>query len=60
LKDNEVGPAIFEAFLPKALAAATFQSKPSAEVVGKGLEAVQGGLDELKKGVSAKKYVISL
>ncbi|KAL4862494.1 hypothetical protein BDV12DRAFT_178738 [Aspergillus spectabilis] len=60
LKDNEVGPAIFEAFLPKALAAGTFQSKPSAEVVGKGLEAVQAGLDELKKGVSGRKYVISL
>ncbi|KAL5333797.1 chaperonin 10-like protein [Aspergillus crustosus] len=60
LKDNEVGPAIFEAFLPEALEAGTFLAKPSAEVIGRGLGAVQGGLDELKKGVSAKKYVISL
>ncbi|KAL3429578.1 chaperonin 10-like protein [Aspergillus tetrazonus] len=60
LKDNEVGPAIFEAFLPKALAAGTFKPAPSAEVVGEGLEAVQKGLDDLQKGVSAKKFVIKL
>ncbi|KAL2871249.1 zinc-binding alcohol dehydrogenase family protein [Aspergillus lucknowensis] len=60
LKDNEVGPAVFEAFLPKALAAGTFQAKPSAEVVGRGLESVQQGLDDLKAGVSAKKFVITL
>ncbi|KAJ0420206.1 chaperonin 10-like protein [Aspergillus carlsbadensis] len=60
LKDNEVGPAIFEAFLPKALAAGSFQCKPSAEVVGHGLKAIQKGLDDLKAGVSAKKFVITL
>ncbi|KAL4875851.1 chaperonin 10-like protein [Aspergillus karnatakaensis] len=60
LKDNEVGPAIFEAFLPNALAAGTFQPKPSAEAVGKGLESIQEGLERLQKGVSAQKYVISL
>ncbi|KAL2845502.1 chaperonin 10-like protein [Aspergillus pseudoustus] len=60
LKDNEVGPAVFEAFLPKALEAGTFQAKPSGEVVGHGLEAIQKGLDDLKAGVSAKKLVITL
>jgi NADPH:quinone reductase-like Zn-dependent oxidoreductase len=60
LKDNEVGPAIFEAFLPKALVSGTFHAKPFAEVVGHGLEAIQKGLDDLKAGVSAKKLVISL
>ncbi|CEL11134.1 hypothetical protein ASPCAL14240 [Aspergillus calidoustus] len=60
LKDNEVGPAIFEAFLPKALEAGTFQAKPSGEVVGHGLEAIQKGLDDLKAGVSAKKLVVTL
>ncbi|KAA6409148.1 MAG: zinc-binding dehydrogenase family superfamily [Lasallia pustulata] len=60
LKDNEVGPAIFVNFLPKALEDGSFIAAPDAEVVGEGLESVQGGLDLLKKGVSAKKYVISL
>ncbi|KAE8146577.1 chaperonin 10-like protein [Aspergillus avenaceus] len=60
LQDNEVGPAIFEAFLPKALAAGTFKAAPNAQVVGKGLEAVQKGLDDLQGGVSAAKFVISL
>jgi NADPH:quinone reductase-like Zn-dependent oxidoreductase len=60
LKDNKVGPAIYEGFLPKALEARTFQAKPSAEVVGHGLEAIQKGLDDLKAGVSAKKLVITL
>ena len=60
LKDNEVGPAIYEDFLPKALATGFFVAAPDAEVVGKGLASIQGGLDLLKKGVSARKYVISL
>jgi hypothetical protein len=60
VKDNEAGPAIFEAFLPKALAAGEFKSAPTAEVVGKGLGSIQKGLDQVKKGASAKKYVISL
>lgn len=60
LKDNEVGPAIFEAYLPKALAAGTYKIAPPAEVVGKGLGAVQKALDDLQAGVSAKKFVVSL
>lgn len=60
LKDNEVGPAIYVDFLPKALEHGSFIAAPDAEIVGKGLESIQGGLDLLKKGVSAKKYVVSL
>ena len=60
LKDNEVGPAIFVDFLPKALGGGSFIAAPDAQVVGKGLESIQSGLDMLKKGVSAKKLVISL
>ncbi|KAL4926666.1 zinc-binding alcohol dehydrogenase family protein [Aspergillus undulatus] len=60
LKDNEVGPAIFETFLPKALMAGTFQPKPDAETIGKGLDIIQDGLEKLSKGVSARKLVISL
>ena len=60
LKDNEVGLAIFDAFLPKALAEGSFKTSPDEEVVGEGLESVQQGLNVLKKGVSAKKLVIRL
>ena len=60
LKDNEVGPAIYVDFLPKALKDGTYAVAPDAEIIGKGLESIQAGLDSLKKGVSAKKYVISL
>ena len=60
LKDNEVGPAIWTDFLPEALREGAYVAAPDAEVVGKGLESVQSGLDLLGKGVSAKKYVVSL
>jgi NADPH:quinone reductase-like Zn-dependent oxidoreductase len=60
IKDNEVSQAIYNDYLPKALAKGTFSPSPEAEVVGKGLEAIQGALDALKLGVSAKKLVVSL
>lgn len=60
LKDNEVGPAIWTDFLPRALSNGVYVAAPDAEVVGKGLESIQDGLDLLTKGASAKKYVISL
>lgn len=60
LQHNEVGPAIYEAFLPKALVAGSFVAAPEPQVVGKGLVSIQGGLDKLKAGVSATKLVISL
>lgn len=58
LKNNEVGPAIFEHFLPKTLARGSFVVAPEPWMIGTGLESVQIGLDALKKGVSAKKVVI--
>ena len=60
LKGNEVGPAIWADFLPKALADGAYIVAPDAEVVGKGLESIQSGLDRLSEGASAKKYVVSL
>ena len=61
LGNNEVGPAIFVDYLPKALAEDKYAAAPDPEVVGKGLEAFQEGLDTLKKGgISAKKLVVSL
>jgi NADPH:quinone reductase-like Zn-dependent oxidoreductase len=57
---NGVGKTVYEDFLPQALAEGVFVAKPDPIVVGKGLEYIQAGLDLQKKGVSAKKVVISL
>lgn len=57
---NEVGPAVFRDFLPKALQEGAYQAKPDPMVVGTGLEKVQEAMDVLKKGVSAKKVVVKL
>ena len=60
LKDNEVSKVVYEDFLPKALEEGTYITAPDPEVVGKGLEHIQAAFDVLKKGVSAKKVVVSL
>ena len=60
LVGKEVGKAIYEDFLPKALDARTFVPAPDPHVVGKGLEWVQEAMDINKKGVSAKKIVVTL
>jgi NADPH:quinone reductase-like Zn-dependent oxidoreductase len=60
LVDNEVGAAIYEKFLPKALAEGRYIAAPPAQVVGKGLEAIETGFDVQKKGMSAEKVVVSL
>ena len=57
---NEVGKAIYVDFLPRALAQGTYVAAPDPHVVGKGLEYIQAGYDLQKKGVSAKKVVVSL
>ncbi len=60
IKDNEVGKAIYEDFLPKALKAGTFVPAPEPLFAGKGLGSVQGAVDLCSKGVSAAKVVVSL
>lgn len=60
LKDNEVGPAVWVDFLPKALETGSFIAAPDAQTFGKGLESVQDGMDLMMKGMSAKKAVIPL
>ncbi|KAK3320219.1 zinc-binding oxidoreductase CipB [Cercophora scortea] len=57
---NGVGRAIFHDFLPKALETGQFLPKPDAWVVAEGLEGIQKGVDENRKGVSAKKVVVTL
>ena len=60
IEEELVSETIYEGFLPKALAAGKFEAAPVPLVVGKGLESVQVGLDVTKKGLSAKKAVITL
>ncbi|KAK8120877.1 zinc-binding alcohol dehydrogenase domain-containing protein cipB [Apiospora kogelbergensis] len=51
---------IFEDYLPQALADGQFVPRPKPEVVGKGLDKIQGAFEVLRKGVSAKKIVVQL
>jgi NADPH:quinone reductase-like Zn-dependent oxidoreductase len=60
LKDNEVSTAIYQDFLPSALAEGRYVAAPEPTVVGYGLGDVQNALDIQRKGVSAKKVVVSL
>lgn len=60
LQGSNVGKAIFDDFLPEALASGKYLAAPDPLVIGKGLEHVQDGLDKLKAGVSARKVVIVL
>ncbi|CEP59985.1 zinc-binding alcohol dehydrogenase family protein LALA0_S01e00408g [Lachancea lanzarotensis] len=60
LKSSGVGEAVFARFLPAGLKNGSFVPSPPSRVIGEGLGAVQNGLEELKKGVSAEKLVIKL
>ncbi len=60
LMANEVGPMIYADFLPKALADGRYVAAPDPLVIGRGLDQIQAGLMIQKKGVSAKKVVVSL
>jgi hypothetical protein len=51
---------LYGEYLPQALAAGKFTPLPEAEVAGTGLEAIQGALENLRQGVSAKKLVVKL
>lgn len=56
---NPVGQAIFQEFLPQALNSGQFVPQPEAEVVGKGVSALQDAMERHKAGVSAKKIVVT-
>jgi hypothetical protein len=59
LVNLDVGDAVWRKYLPEALAAGSFQTKPDPIII-EGLERAQEGLDLLKEGVSAKKIVIEV
>ena len=60
LVHSDVGRAVYADFLPQALAERRFVAAPEAQVVGTGLASIQAALDVQRKGVSAKKVVVSL
>jgi NADPH:quinone reductase-like Zn-dependent oxidoreductase len=57
---NEVGPLIFEAFLPAALAEGRFVAAPCPTLVGTGLAQIPEALERQRRGVSAAKLVVTL
>jgi hypothetical protein len=57
---NKLGSEIYEKFLPIALAERTFLAAPEPQVAGKDLEGIEDAFAVAKKGVSAKKIVVSL
>lgn len=57
---EHIGEYIWATFLPQALANRSFQAKPNPYVVGHGIENMQHAFDIQKKGVSAKKVVVTL
>ena len=60
VQNNDVGKAVYNCFLPQALEAGKFVAASKPRIVGKGLEAIQTGIDEWKKGISAEKIVAIL
>ncbi|KUJ14517.1 putative quinone oxidoreductase [Mollisia scopiformis] len=60
LVDLDLGRAIWGKYIPQALAAGSFQTKPDPLIIEGGLEKVQDGINILRKGVSAKKVVIEI
>lgn len=48
---NELGPMIYQDFLPGALADNQFQAKPEPIAVGNSLESLQRGIDVCQKGL---------
>jgi NADPH:quinone reductase-like Zn-dependent oxidoreductase len=57
---NGVGPALYRDFLPGALADGRYRPAPRAEIVGTDLTAVPSALARLRRGVSARKLVLTL
>jgi hypothetical protein len=60
LLGNEVGPMIYERFLPAALAQNSYVAAPEPQVVGHGLENIPDALEQQRRGVSAAKLVVTL
>ncbi|KAG8162202.1 hypothetical protein KVR01_007967 [Diaporthe batatas] len=60
LYDGPVAEAVYGSFLPAALAQGSFVPAPEPLVVGHGLDKVQEAFEVGRKGVSAKKLVVTV
>ncbi|WP_417307679.1 zinc-binding alcohol dehydrogenase family protein, partial [Devosia sp.] len=60
IASNAVGPMIYADFLPQALQAGRYWPSPDPELHGAGLDRIQSALEAHKRGVSAKKLVVTL
>jgi NADPH:quinone reductase-like Zn-dependent oxidoreductase len=60
LVHSDVGRAVYADFLPRALEQGRFVAAPAPQVVGSGLGSIQAALELQRKGVSAKKVVVTL
>ena len=60
LLGNEVGRVIYVEFLPQALAAGSYVAAPDPVVIGRGLGQIEAAMKAQKRGVSARKVVVSL
>lgn len=57
---SPVGSAVWGGYLPAALASGSHHLYPEAHIAGHGLSAIQEAIDTLRRGVSARKLVITL
>lgn len=57
---NEVGPMIFQDYLPEALARGAFKANPPFQVAGQGLAAIPEAMAVHAAGVSAAKLVVTI
>lgn len=60
LKSNGVSRAVYQDFLPAALAAGSYAAVPPPRVIGTGLDHLQEALDVQRRGVSASKIIVRL
>ncbi|KAB8220796.1 chaperonin 10-like protein [Aspergillus novoparasiticus] len=60
VEDNEVGPAVWVEYLPKALECGQFKPLPEPLVIGTGLECIQMAIERNMAGLSAAKAVVRL
>lgn len=60
LYPGRIAEAVYENFLPAALAKGSFVPAPEPQVIGHGLDKVQVAFEVGRKGVSAKKLVVTV
>ena len=59
-KDTDLGPALWNGYVTRALADGTHRAVPAANVVGHGLGAIPLALTRVKNGAQAEKFVVTL